>query len=137
LDTAPVPARILVCDDHKVLADLLALEIDRDPELVLVRPPVHSPEEALKACIEHRPDVVLMDVSFPGSMSGIEATRLIKEVSPGTSVLVMSGYDDPRVSSEAVRAGAAGLVSKSEDMEVVLAAAKAAARSEGRRPSPG
>jgi len=121
---------LLICDDHKVLTDALAMVVERDPELALVAPPVHAPEEAIRLCEEHRPDVVLMDIVFKGPLDGIEATRRIKERSPGTRVVIMTAHDEDRLLVEAVEAGASGFLGKDEAADQVLAAAKAAAEGE-------
>jgi RNA polymerase sigma factor (sigma-70 family) len=104
--------------------------VDRDPELRLVAPPVHTAEEAVEICRRECPDVVLMDIVFKGGMNGIEATRRIKEASPATKVVVMTAHDDERLLVEAVEAGASGFLGKDEAADEVLSAAKAAAEGE-------
>ncbi len=121
---------ILICDDHKILTDALAMVVELDKALVQVAPPVHNPESAIGLCGEHLPDVVLMDIVFKGRMSGIDATRKIKEISPSTKVVIMTAYDDERLLVEAVEAGASGFLGKDEAANEVLAAAKAAAEGE-------
>ena len=72
-----------------------------------------------------------MDIVFKGGgMTGIEATRRIKEVSPATKVVVMTAHDEDRLLVEAVEAGASGFLSKDESAEEVLTSAKAAADGE-------
>ena len=122
---------LLICDDHKILTDALATMVGLDGQLSLVGPPVHTPEEAIALAGEQLPDVVLMDIVFKGGgMSGIEATRRIKDASPSTKVVVMTAHDEDRLLVEAVEAGASGFLSKDEPAEEVLAAAKAAAEGE-------
>ena len=122
---------LLICDDHKILTDALAMVVELDDQLTLVAPPVHAAEEAIALAEEVLPDVVLMDIVFKGGgMSGIEATRKIKEASPSTKVVVMTALDDDRLLVEAVEAGASGFLSKDEAAQEVLAAAKAAADGE-------
>jgi RNA polymerase sigma factor (sigma-70 family) len=122
---------LLICDDHKILTDALATVVELDEELTLVAPPVHAAEEAIALAEEVLPDVVLMDIVFKGGgMSGIEATRKIKEASPSTKVVVMTAHDDDHLLVEAVEAGASGFLSKDEAAQEVLAAAKAAADGE-------
>jgi DNA-binding NarL/FixJ family response regulator len=122
---------LLICDDHKTLTDALATMVGLDGGLSLISPPVHTPEEAIALAGEQLPDVVLMDIVFKGGgMSGIEATRAIKEASPSTKVVVMTAHDEDRLLVEAVEAGASGFLSKDESAEEVLAAAKAAAEGE-------
>ena len=122
---------LLICDDHKLLTDALATVVGLDDELALVSPAVHTPEEAIRLAEEHLPDVVLMDIMFKGDgMSGIDATRRIKEASPSTNVVIMTAHDDERLLVEAVEAGASGFLSKDEAANEILAAAKAAADGE-------
>jgi DNA-binding NarL/FixJ family response regulator len=104
--------------------------VERDPELRLVAPAVHDADHAIELCREHRPDVVLMDIEFKAGMSGIEATRRIKEASPPTKVVIMTAHDDERLLVEAVEAGASGFLSKDEPADEVMSAAKAAAEGE-------
>jgi DNA-binding NarL/FixJ family response regulator len=125
------PVSLLICDDHKILTDALATVVGLDDELDMVAQPVHKPEEAIRLAEEHLPNVVLMDIVFKGDgMSGIEATRRIKEASPSTKVVIMTAHDEDRLLVEAVEAGASGFLSKDEAAEEVLAAAKSAADGE-------
>ena len=121
---------LLICDDHKILTDALATVVGLDPTLVMVTPPVHDPETAIDVCTEQLPDVVLMDIVFKGGMSGIEATRRIKEVSPSTKVVIMTAHDEDRLLVEAVEAGASGFLGKDEAAEELRSAAKSAADGE-------
>src|SRR5439155_14112969 len=116
---------------HKLLTDALATVVGLDEELVLIAPPVHTAEEAIRLAEEHLPDVVLMDIVFKGEgMSGIDATLRIKEASPSTNVVIMTAHDDERLLVEAVEAGASGFLSKDEAAVEIPAAAKAAADGE-------
>lgn len=126
----PSPVRLLICDDHRVLTDALATVVRLDESLELVADPVHDPQSAVDLCLEHLPDVVLMDVEFKGGMSGIDATRRIKEASPSTKVVIMTAHDDDRSLVDAVEAGASGFLSKDEAAQELLSAAKAAAEGE-------
>ena len=121
---------LLICDDHKTLTDALSMVVERDPELRLVAPAVQNADRAVELCREHRPDVVLMDIEFKSGISGIEATRRIKEHRPATKVVIMTAHDDERLLVEAVEAGASGFLGKDEPADEVLAAAKAAAEGE-------
>ena len=124
------PTTLLICDDHKILTDALAMVVERDGSLRLVAPPVHVPEEAIELCREHLPDVVLMDIVFKGHMDGIQATRRIKEVSPATKVVIMTAHDEDRLLVEAVEVGASGFLGKDEAAAEVLSSAMAAAEGE-------
>ncbi|MEW6059182.1 MAG: response regulator transcription factor [Actinomycetota bacterium] len=124
------PVTLLICDDHKILTDALAMVVERDDTLRMIAAPVHVAEQSVELCQEFHPDVVLMDIVFKGGMDGIEATRRIKEVSPATKVVIMTAHDEERLLVEAVEAGASGFLGKEEAAEEVLAAAKAAAEGE-------
>jgi DNA-binding NarL/FixJ family response regulator len=124
------PVRLLICDDHRILTDALATVVALDDSLELVAPPVADPASAIELCAEHLPDVVLMDIDFKGGMSGIDATRRIKETSPSTKVVIMTAHDEERLLVEAVEAGASGFLGKDEAAEHVLSAARSAAEGE-------
>ncbi len=100
------------------------------PGLELVAPPVQDPQSAIDLCARFLPDVVLMDVDLKSAMSGIDATRAIKENSPATKVIIMTAHDDDRLLVDAVEAGASGFLSKDDAAEAVLAAVKSAAEGE-------
>jgi DNA-binding NarL/FixJ family response regulator len=62
---------------------------------------------------EHRPDIVLMDVTMPG-MNGLEATHIIRAEIPSCRVIMVSQHDSQAFMREALRAGASGYVTKSD-----------------------
>lgn len=126
----PRPVTLLICDDHRVLTDALAIVVGLDSGLKLVAPPVQDPRSAIELCAELLPDVVLMDIDFKDEMSGIEATRKIKEISPATKVVIMTAHDEDRLLVDAVEAGASGFLSKDDAAQELLAAAKSAAEGE-------
>ena len=126
-----VTVSLLICDDHKVLTDALAMVVGLDDSLRMIAAPVHTPEQGIALAEDQLPDVVLMDIMFKGSqMTGIEATRRIKEVSPSSKVVIMTAHDDDRLMVEAVEAGASGFLSKDLPAEEILNATKAAADGE-------
>jgi DNA-binding NarL/FixJ family response regulator len=121
----------VICDDHKILTDALAMMVERQGDLRLVAPPVHDPERAIELSGEHGPDVVLMDLEFKGTATtGIDATRRIKDLSPSTKVVIMTAHDDERLLVDAVEAGASGFLGKDEAADEVLAAVRSAAEGE-------
>jgi DNA-binding NarL/FixJ family response regulator len=69
--------------------------------------------QAVQKAAEAAFDVVLMDISLPG-MNGIEATRVLKEVSPHSEVLFLSQHSAPGMVSEALQAGGRGYVVKTD-----------------------
>lgn len=104
--------------------------VEHDDELEMSASPVHAPEEAVAICGRDHPDCVVMDVSFEGFMTGLDATRRIKELSDDTGVLIVTAYHDDALMVEAAEAGASGYLSKTQGIKAVLEAAKAVARGE-------
>lgn len=90
-----------------------------DVELVGTR---SSGEEAIETVAAGGVDVVLMDVSLAGTLTGIEATRIIKESSADTTVLVLTMYTDPATVAEAIKAGADGYMSKGASRDSLMRA---------------
>lgn len=70
-----------------------------------------SAEEFLHALDEIHPDVVLMDISLPG-ITGIEATRILKERSPRVQIVILTVHQDDESVFRAICAGAIGYVTK-------------------------
>lgn len=77
--------------------------------------------EAVSACLEHQPDVVLMDLHMP-DMNGIEATRQLTNAAPHIGVLVLTMFDDDDSVSAAIRVGARGYLLKGARQEEVARA---------------
>jgi len=91
-----------------------------DPEFELVGEAINGNEGvALSRALQ--PDLVLMDVRMP-DMDGLQATRILKQASPTTLVLILSMFEDAELLLEAVKAGAAGYVLKNASEEDLRAA---------------
>lgn len=119
--------RVVLVDDHRVVQKGLRSYLESFAD-VEVAGTASSGEEALAKLEEWMPDVVVMDLSMPGGIDGIEATRRVRTLSPHTQVVVLTAHtDDARVVA-ALRAGAIGYVRKDSDPEVFLSAVRAAAR---------
>ena len=85
-----------------------------------------SGEESVAEVARLRPDLALMDVNLPG-MSGLEATRRIRELHPSTVVALVSTYDRSEFGDEVEDCGASAFISKSAfSEEAVLLAWRAA-----------
>jgi DNA-binding NarL/FixJ family response regulator len=116
-----VTVRILIAEDHMLVSQGLEamLTINQDFELAEV---VDNGARAVQQVKDQSIDIVLMDVSLGEGINGIEATRQIKEQSPGTRVLILTMFTDPGTVAEAVKAGADGYVSKAATREFMLQA---------------
>ena len=118
--------RVLVVDDHAVVRSGLRRVLDSEHDIETVGEAA-SAERAVFEALEHKPDVVLLDVVMPGK-SGIEGMPALLQAAPEVKVLVLSMQDDPRYVREAFEAGASGYVLKeAADTEVVGAVRAVAA----------
>lgn len=125
---SPRPIKVLIVDDERTFGEALELALRQESDLRVVDVAVDG-DDAVRAVDAYHPDVVLMDVAMPG-MSGIEATRRIKEEDPETQVLILSGHEDPLLLARAVQAGAVGLLRKTETVVNVASSVRRAYRGE-------
>ena len=110
--------KILIADDHALLRRGLATLLGFNKDIAVVGDAKNG-EEAVKAAITLKPDVVVMDLSMP-VMDGVEATRQIREALPDTHVLILTSYSTSVDVSRAMEAGASGaFVKDAEDERLV------------------
>ena len=100
----------MLADDQAMVRGALAalLALERDIEVVAQ---VGSGDDVLPAALEHRPDVVLMDVDMPGT-DGLSATAQLLRRLPGIRVLVVTTFGRPGFLRRAIQSGAHGFVVK-------------------------
>jgi NarL family two-component system response regulator LiaR len=110
--------KVVVADDHLVLREGIRNLLEDQPDIELVGEAANG-LEAVAVVRATEPDVVLMDVVMP-RVTGIEATKQIKKLNPGTAVLILSGYDDDRYVLGLLEAGAAGYLLKSASGDEVV-----------------
>ncbi len=96
--------RVLVVDDHALFAEALMLTLGIDDRIEVVGS-ASGGVEAVSLAAALRPDVVLMDVHMP-SMDGIEATRRVRNVSPGSRVVIVTAARLREIAVQALAAGA-------------------------------
>ncbi|MFC2027836.1 response regulator transcription factor [Chloroflexota bacterium] len=114
--------RILIADDHPVFRDGIRKLLD-EQEGIEVIGQASDGEEAVKLALQLEPDLIIMDIMMP-KLSGIDATKEIKTAFPGTAILLLSGYDNEPNVLAALRAGAAGFLSKGARSSEILHAVK-------------
>ena len=102
--------KILLVDDHSVVRQGIRAFLEAQPDLVIIGEAA-SGEEAIQLVAERAPDVVLMDLSMPG-MSGIEAIRRIKKVSPRSQIVVLTSFQEDEYIFPTLRAGALSYLMK-------------------------
>jgi len=120
---------IVVADDHEVVRAGFAALLDSQPDFTVLGTAADG-AEALRACRELEPDVVLMDVRMPG-MDGIEATRQLA-AGPGhvPRVLILTTFDLDEYVFDALRAGASGFLLKDATAERLFEAVRVVAAGE-------
>src|SRR5688500_7029020 len=91
--------RVLIVDDHRLLRDGLAALLSQVDDIEIVGS-VRSGEDAISIIPSARPNMILMDIMM-GGMTGIEATRWIKEQDPNIKVILISS----EIKKELVTAG--------------------------------
>ena len=109
---------ILIADDHGVVAEGLRHLVGAQPEMEVIGL-AENGRDAVRAAMEARPDIVLMDHAMP-LLNGTEATRLIRERCSETRVIMLSMYSDAVHVYRALQAGATGyIIKRSVAKEVV------------------
>ncbi len=122
------PIKVLIVDDERTFGEALEFALRHEEDLAVVEVATDG-ATAVRAVDLHHPDVILMDVAMPG-MSGLEATRRIKEEEPQAQVVILSGREDPLLLARAVQAGAVGLLRKTEAVVNVASSVRRAYRGE-------
>jgi DNA-binding NarL/FixJ family response regulator len=122
------PIKVLIVDDERTFGEALELALRQEKDLSVVEVATDG-DTAVRAVDTYHPDVVLMDVAMPG-MSGLEATRRIKEEEPGAQIVILSGREDPLLLARAMQAGAVGLLRKTEAVVNVATSVRRAYRGE-------
>src|SRR5262245_31601754 len=100
---------VLLADDHQLLRQALKRALEDSGFQVIAE--AENGEDAVRLTQKFRPSVVVMDVSMP-VLNGIDATRRIHEDRPELPVIVLTMHQENQVKTEALRAGAAGFLSK-------------------------
>jgi two-component system, NarL family, response regulator NreC len=121
--------RIVLADDHAMVRKGFRLILNQEADLEVIAEAGNGPE-AVRLAIELRPDLVIMDIAMP-EMTGVEATRRIRESCPDCRVLILSMHKDSVYVRESLRAGARGYLLKDSIDEDLLRAVRAVAQGDG------
>ena len=119
---------ILIVDDHSVVRQGVRAFLEAQADLSVVGE-AESGEQAVQLAQKCLPDVVLMDLLMSG-MNGVEATRLVKQVSPRSQVIVLTSYYEDENIFPALRAGAISYTLKDIHPTELVEAVRKAARGE-------
>jgi len=117
--------KVLIADDHPMMRSGLTQLLEATDDLEVVAAATDG-TEAVALDAEHRPDVVLMDISMPG-LDGVEATRRIIDARPGAHVVMLTSFAEQERVIAALDAGAIGYLLKDADPAELLRAVRAGA----------
>lgn len=120
--------RILLVDDHAMFRAGIRALLEAEGRLQVVGE-ASSGDEAVDRVRELKPDVVVMDLSMPGS-NGLEATRRIAALELDTKVLVLTVHAEEEYLVPVVEAGASGYLTKTSADNDLIEAIKVVARGE-------
>lgn len=112
--------RVLIADDHAVVRRGLRQIMDEAPD-IKVTGEAGNGLEALRALRENWYDVVILDISMPGA-TGLEVLDHIRKMSPKPKALMLSMYPEKQFAVRALKAGAAGYLTKESAPEELLTA---------------
>ncbi|HYO88693.1 MAG TPA: response regulator transcription factor [Candidatus Limnocylindrales bacterium] len=116
--------RVALVDDHGIVRQGLRALLNR-PGIEVVGE-ADSGSSAIELARELQPDVMLLDIRMKDS-DGLQSLPLIKQASPGTSVIMLTTYANPGYLARAINSGASGYLSKETDPEQIVRAVRAAA----------
>ncbi len=119
---------VLLADDHVVVRAGTRQLLERHPDITIIGEASNG-QEAVSLTADLKPDVVVMDIRMPG-MTGVEATRCIKEEHPGICVLVLTAHDDDEYVFALLQAGANGYLLKTAEADELVQAIRTVVRGE-------
>jgi two-component system, NarL family, response regulator DesR len=111
--------RIVLVEDNEVFREALELLLGMRSDIDVIAS-VAEGEAAVAACVEHRPDVVLMDYRLPG-MDGVQTTAAVRGAAPGVAVVCLTGDANPREIEALLEAGAVECLTKDQPLDEIVA----------------
>jgi DNA-binding NarL/FixJ family response regulator len=100
--------RILVADDHTLVADLCRKLLETEFEVVGI---VNNGRAMVRTAAELKPDVIVVDIAMP-VLNGLDAGQQIKEILPTVKLIFLTMNNDIKLAAEAFRRGASGYLVK-------------------------
>lgn len=104
----PARVRVLIADDHVLVAEALSRLLSREFEIAGV---VHNGRQLLEAATKFVPDVILADIAMP-VLNGLHASERIKRRLPNVKIICVTLANEPEVIAEAIKLGVDGYVMK-------------------------
>ncbi len=115
--------KVLLADDHAVLREGMRQLLEQEKDIKVIGE-ASDGEETVEMVSTLKPAVVLMDIVMP-KLTGIEATRQIKQFAPNTCILILTAYSDMRYILGLLEAGASGYLLKSARGTEIIGAIRA------------
>jgi DNA-binding NarL/FixJ family response regulator len=115
----------MIADDHPLVRSGLRALLERDGEFEVVAEAADG-NEAIDLAIQHKPDVILLDVGMP-RLSGPDAAQSISQKLPLSRIVMLSMHSDEAYVLRALKAGARGYLLKASPEADVIAAVRAVA----------
>ncbi len=115
--------RIVIADDHAVVRTGFSMILNFQEDMEVVDTAAEG-VEAYQKVMQHRPDVLIMDLSMPPGESGLIATSKIMESFPETKILILTMYDDDEYLFHVLRNGAKGYILKNAPDEQLISAVR-------------
>lgn len=104
------PITIILAEDHTIVREGLGILLGMEKDFLVVAEAANG-REAVTLALEHRPNVVVMDIAMP-LLNGLEATRQILRTAPETRILMLSAHSDDAYVKQALAYGATGFLVK-------------------------
>jgi two-component system response regulator NreC len=120
--------RVMLVDDHAVVRSGLHMILSPEEDVEIIGE-ADTAKEAIEMACREIPDVILMDIHLP-DLSGIEATKAIKENCPNVAIVALTINEDEEYFFKMLEAGASGYVPKRAAPEELLIAIRMAAKGE-------
>lgn len=125
-ESATLPIRVLLADDHPLVRAGLRATVVTAPDIALVGEATTG-DEARRLCQDLAPDVILLDLHMPGPPP-VATVAYLREHCPTTRVLILTAHDDDAYVQGLLAAGVAGYVLKDEVPETLLHAIRGVAQ---------
>ncbi len=126
------PMRVLVVDDTPDLRVLMRMALERSGDFVVVAE-AEDGNGGVQAAAAEQPDVVFLDIAMP-VMDGLEALPIVRAVCPMATIVMLSGFGAPEMTSRAMAGGADGYIQKGQPLSALLSQVRTlVARADSRR----
>lgn len=120
-----VPINVMLVDDHAVVRMGFKMLLESDPDIKVIAE-AENGEHAIKSYMEHKPTVIVMDITMPG-IGGLEATERIMAKDNTAKILVLSAHEDSVHPKRVLSAGAMGYLTKRSAAEELIKAIRTVA----------